>query len=94
MPRLPLPLQRFLLAVLHVVAGWSLTVFSLAYLAVWTGIALLPAVITLFVSVPVALVGILSFYFGGYGRIPEVTWVILGMLLGAGLIFFTSMFFV
>ncbi len=94
MPRPPLPLQRFLLAVLHVVAGWSLTVFSLAYLASWTGIALLPAVVTLFVSVPVALVGILSFYFGGYGRIPEVTWVILGMLLGAGLIFLTSMFFV
>jgi hypothetical protein len=87
-------LQRFLLAVLHVLAGWSLTVFSLAYLAPWTGLALLPAVITLFVSVPVALVGILNFYFGGYGRIPEVTWVILSMLLGAGLIFLTSMFFV
>lgn len=94
MSRLPAPLQRFLLAVLHILAGWSLTVFSLAYLVSWTGIALLPTVVTLFVSVPLAFVGILSFYFGGYGRIPGVTWVILGMLLGVGLIFLTSMLFV
>ncbi len=83
-----------MVAVVHVFAAWFLTVLSLAYLAPWTKIALLPAVITLFVSVPVALIGILNLYFGGYNRIPGVTWVILGMLLGTGLVLLTSMAFV
>ena len=94
MLKLPSSLRRLLVAVLHVFAAWSLTVFSLAYLVPWTNIVLLPAVITLFVSVPVALIGILNLYFGGYNRIPGVTWVILGMLIGAGLLLLTSMLFV
>lgn len=94
MPKLTAPWRRFLLALLHVATGWVLTSLSLAYLAPWTKIAALPMLVTLFFSFPVALIGVLGFYFGGYERIPSVTWVILAMLLGAGLMFTGSMFFV
>jgi hypothetical protein len=69
-------------------------VFSLAYLVSWTGHRSAARRDHLVCVGPLALMGILSFYFGGYGRIPELIWVILGMLLGAGLIFLTSMLFV
>jgi hypothetical protein len=83
--------QRFLLALLHLAVAWGLTLFSLAYLAPWTGIAALPALVTLFFSFPIALLGLLALYFGGYAEIPGVTWVIFAMLLGAGMIFLLSL---
>jgi hypothetical protein len=83
--------QRFLLALLHLAVAWGLTLFSLAYLAAWTGIAALPVLVTLFFSFPIALLGLLALYFGGYAEIPGVTWVIFAMLLGAGMIFLLSL---
>ncbi len=83
-----------MLAALHVLASWALTAFSLAYLALWTNIAALPMLVTLFFSFPLAPIGLFNFYFGGYEQIPGVTWVILSLLLGAGVTFLVSMFFV
>lgn len=83
--------QRFLVALLHIAVAWGLTLFSLAYLAPWTGIVALPVLVTLFFSFPVALLGLLALYFGGYAEIPGVTWVIFAMLFGAGMIFVLSM---
>ena len=74
--------------------AWGLTTFSLVYLAPWTKIAVLPALVTLFFSFPIALLGLLTFWFGAYKEIPGVTWVIFSMLFGAGLLLLGSMFLV
>lgn len=89
-PTLP---RRFLLAALHILVAWSLTVLSL-YLVKVTHTAALPLITTLFVSVPVALSGVLYIYFGGYREIPGVVWILLGMLLGAGVTLLVSTLFV
>ena len=85
--------KRLLVAGFHIALAWALTAFSLAYLAPWTRVAALPALVTLFCSFPVALVGLLFFYFGSYEEIPGVTWVIVGMLLGAGTMLLGAIFF-
>lgn len=85
--------RRLLVAGVHTGVAWGVTSFSLMVLAPWTRVAALPALVTLFISFPMALVGLLYFYFGTYEEIPGVTWVIVAMLLGAGAMLLGATFF-
>lgn len=49
--------------------------------------AAIPAVIAELVALPVVVLGLLNLYFGSYEEIPGVAWVIMLMLLFAGLMF-------
>jgi hypothetical protein len=93
MSKLGIVTRRALYALLHVVGAYGSMVFSF-WLVKQTEIPTIPVVVVMFVSLPISLLGILNLYFGSYEDIPGVTWVILIMMLSAGLMFGIGMLLV
>lgn len=75
---------------LHVLTAYLLLLLSFV-VARSTRVAEVPLLMVLFGSLPVLIVGALNLYFGSYSQIPEIVWVMVGMLFGVGVIFLLSM---
>ncbi len=74
----------------YIVAAFILTTFSFQ-LSKWTGLALIPSVVTMFVSTPLVIIGMLRLYWGSYEEIPPVAWICIGTMLFAGVLFGVGM---
>jgi hypothetical protein len=83
-------MKGLLIAIGYVIAAMGITMFSFA-LARWTKLALIPSVVTLFISMPMLMMGGLRFYWGSYEDIPPVAWVCIGTMLFAGVLFGVGM---
>jgi hypothetical protein len=79
-------MRALLIAFGYIAVTAALTMFSFA-LAIWTKLALIPAVVTMFISLPMMIIGMLRLYFGSYDEIPPVAWICIGTMLTAGILF-------
>ena len=78
---------------LHIVTAYLSLLLGLVYLVRWTGVAEVAAIVALFISLPILIVGVLNLSFGGYRRIPPLGWVGVSMMLAAG-VFLVALIFV
>ena len=79
-------LAKLAMVLLHIATAFLLILLSLAYLVRWTGIPEIAAIVALFISLPILIIGILNLSFGGYSRIPPFGWVGVIMILATGLL--------
>ena len=70
----------------HILVAFILTSFSFQ-LAKWTSLALIPSVVTLFLSLPILIVGMLRLYWGSYEEISPIAWICIGTMLFAAVLF-------
>ena len=77
-------LTKLGMMLLHIAAAFLLTLLSLAHLVRWTGIPEIAAIVALFISLPILIVGVLNLSFDGYSRIPPLGWVGVVMMLATG----------
>ena len=77
-------LTKLGVVLLHIAAAFLLLLLGLVYLVRLTGVVEVAAIVALFISLPVLIVGVLYLSFDGYGRIPPVGWVGVVMMLVTG----------
>jgi len=82
-----------LLGLLHVLGAWLALVAGFAFMVRQTGEPASILVVALFISLPLLIQGILALMFGGYRRVPELGWILTGMLKGTGIVFLLFLFF-
>ncbi len=85
--------EGVVLALLHVTAAWLALVAGFAFVVRQTGEPGSILVVALFVSLPLLIQGILVLMFGSYRRVPELGWILTGMLEAMGLVFSLFLFF-
>lgn len=81
------------LAFLHTLLAWLTLVAGFTFVVRRTGIPESILVVTLFISLPILIQGILALVFGSYQRVPVLGWIMTGMLEGVGLVFLLFLFF-
>lgn len=78
---------------LHILAAWLALVAGFALVVRQTGEPASIMVVAYFISLPLLIQGILALLFGGYRRIPELGWILTGMLEVTGVVFLLFLFF-
>ena len=89
---MPSYLEGVVLALLHVLASWLALVAGFAFVVRQTGEPGSILVVALFISLPILVQGILALAFGGYRRVPELGWILTGMLEVMGIAFLLFLF--
>ena len=74
-------------ALLHVLAAWLVLVAGFAFVVRQTGEPGSALVVALFISLPILIQGVLVLLFGSYRRVPELGWIVTGMLEVVGAVF-------
>ena len=77
-------LTKLGVVLLHLATAFLLLLLGLVYLVRWTGVVEVAAIVALFISLPILIVGVLYLSFDGYGHIPPVGWVGVVMMLVTG----------
>lgn len=80
-------LEGVVTALLHVLASWLLLVAGFAFVVRQTGEPGSIVVVALFISLPILIQGVLVLLFGSYQRVPELGWIVTGMLEAMGVVF-------
>ncbi len=88
----PSCLEGVFLALLHVLASWLALVAGFAFVVRQTGEPGSIVVVALFISLPILIQGVLVLAFGGYRRVPELGWILTGMLEVMGCVFLLLLF--
>ncbi len=76
-----------MLAVLHVLASWLALVAGFGFVVRRTGVPESILVVAIFISLPILILGVLVLLFGSYRRVPELGWILTGMMGAMGLVF-------
>lgn len=71
----------------HILASWLALVAGFAFVVRQTGEPASILVVAYFISLPLLIQGTLALLFGGYCHIPELGWILTGMLEVTGLVF-------
>ena len=78
-------LTKLGMVLLHIAAAFLFTLLSLAYLVPWTGIPEIAAIVALFISLPILIIGVCSTCLSmATARIPTLGWVGVIMMLATG----------
>ena len=86
-------LGSVMLGLLHVLAAWLALAAGFAFVVRQTGEPASILVVALFISLPLLIQGILALMFGSYRCIPELGWILTGLLEVTGLVFLLFLFF-
>ncbi len=78
---------------LPILAPWLALVAGFAWVERQTGEPATILIVAYFISLPLLIQGILALMFGSYRRIPELGWMLTGMLEVTGLVFLLFLFF-